>query len=650
MTTLMSVHNQNNVSSGVTLQKPPVNINPADARVQQATQPLITTPVTPQNQTCWSRFVALPAVNRVINAIIWLLKKIFPCLFSAENPQPTPTPVIEKPAEEKPKVKIVTVKLQNISTTNAPPVKPVSMQILLSSPSSPPEPKQSTPLKPQIAPIISSSPVEIPKPITITPPYRPNIILIANSSIKSPTSPPSTPKSSPNTPTSISRSLPFVAPVIPKLSLLSPPAGGMRHLAPAQQSPRKESPMNLNTAPANSSNAIDSTNTTSGTNDGGTARFHYLLRMPSKLKPEGVNKLTDRELYVHEQALRLEMPTNCPDPTAWWELHSIIRDTLHKRILQTLLLDHPTWKQEVDGWTAISAEMQVWIVRLYELYHLNTECVPQIAKLYSHGSPKSTHVPCKKSLGLITKETEIQKTLHSIEELNLTNQNLSKCPDAICLLANLTKLFLANNKLKTAPDISQNTKLKTLSLVENWLTSPPDVRFNPDLEKLYLGANQISTAPEVSRNEKLTELLLSNNPLVQPPDVTQNKELVILDLTSTKLESPPDVRQNPKLEGLYLDNNELTKVDVEKNPKLRFLFLANNQFETPPSILQNPELERMSLSGNYLKAVPDISKNLKLKELNLCTNIMLDKDSVNAIQLLKKGRPNLELHIDIDDA
>lgn len=605
---------------------------PADALVKTAVNPLIRNTLAAKRQTCCQRFAALPVINRVIEAIIWLVKKIFPCLFKNALIEKLTPPLSPKQLASTPKqkVKILTVKLQNV---NPPSTKPVGVKILLSSP----EPKGDIPFsQPTIVSILPTrnsnpSPSLVVNATPNTPPTSTRVVIVARNSVLSPLSPTS-PKSLPTTPQAHKHSRHLSDSGI---SWKSPPGGispigitspklNFRFLAPAQQSPKKDSPRLLN---ASIPDLTSSSDTSEVSAQEGIVKINWLLKMPSNLKPEAVKTLADNELSLYT---RLKKPGGI-DLKGWSDLQTLVKGTLNQRILSKLLIDHPSWKSQIEQWTT-SDENKIWLVNLYELFHLSPKCVPKIASL-------NTHVPSDQSLDLLEHSNIIltQQTLDAIEEISISGQKINKCPEAISLLTNLKKLTLSKNELSIPPDVSKNSQLTMLMITDNPMTAPPDVRFNSKLESLHLSNTKITQAPEVSCNEQLKELILSGNPIGNPPNVSDNAELKTLVITNCNLIKAPDVKNNPKLECLILNKNNLQQAPgVTKNALLRELNLAENQIVVPPDVSRNGKLTILWLSNNKLVTPPDVGHNANLEILNLNDNKLSEPPNVSKNAQLQK--------------
>ena len=157
---------------------------------------------------------------------------------------------------------------------------------------------------------------------------------------------------------------------------------------------------------------------------------------------------------------------------------------------------------------------------------------------------------------ICNKLSKINKKLHldyEIDELymstefDLSRSQLTVIPNEICILTNVTWLFLDHNQLTSIPS--------ELGMLHN-------------LTWLYLNDNQLISIPsELGLLTKLTYLSLSNNKLTSIPS-----ELGLLT----------------KLISIYLNNNQLTSIPGElcALSNLSSIFLAGNQITAIPNELQ----------------------------------------------------------------
>lgn len=221
---------------------------------------------------------------------------------------------------------------------------------------------------------------------------------------------------------------------------------------------------------------------------------------------------------------------------------------------------------------------------------------------------------------------------------------------------NLETLITQHIEITNQLDLSQNTKLKLISLdsVAN-ITYALDLSNQGELEKLTLNGNNIPSL-DLSNNPKLTflglhaditkegegkglisELDLSNNPALKQIvieghqitslDLSNNKKLTNITIRGNNLTSL-DVSMLPELEYLYLESNELREIDVTKNPRLERLEISGNADISSLDISQNPELKELYAQQTSLFFL-DAKNNRKLEILFLDQNPLLGYEIVD---------------------
>jgi len=210
-----------------------------------------------------------------------------------------------------------------------------------------------------------------------------------------------------------------------------------------------------------------------------------------------------------------------------------------------------------------------------------------------------------------------QITLSQITRLNLgasifsgKGKQLSSLPKGIFeKLTNLQELDLSNNQLSSLPEeIGQLTQLEWLDLDHNQLSSLPS---------------------EIGKLVRLRRLYINNNQLTSlPPEIGNLALLIDLQLTDNQLSSlTKEIWKLIKLEWFHLDNNQLTTLspEIEKLTQLIRITLRNNQLSSlPPEIGNMTWLSGLDLSDNQFASRPKEIKNLTKTEIFLKGN-PLDK-------------------------
>ncbi len=194
----------------------------------------------------------------------------------------------------------------------------------------------------------------------------------------------------------------------------------------------------------------------------------------------------------------------------------------------------------------------------------------------------------------------------NLQELYLSDEELTSLPPEIGHLIGLKRLWLHNNQLRSLPpSIGGMVNLLSLDLTHNKLTSlPTSVGGLTSLQYLLLEHNQLtSLPPDIGRLTGLMHLWLAGN-----------------QLTSL----PPSIGGMVNLQKLDLDNNGLTSLPASIGglTGLMHLWLAGNQLTSlPPSIGGLAGLRTLCLYDNKLTSLPpEIGRLIGLRELRLSEN------------------------------
>lgn len=213
-------------------------------------------------------------------------------------------------------------------------------------------------------------------------------------------------------------------------------------------------------------------------------------------------------------------------------------------------------------------------------------------------------------------------TNNTMQELVLSECNITALPLDLGKLTNLKKLDVKGNRLTSLPiTFSNMVNLEHLDLSYfemgirmNKITDlgPGFVNLKK-LKVLNLAGNQLAALPEGFANlTELVELNLSLNKLPGfPQPLTNLTKLKLLDLGLNDAVSIPEGIGNlTNLETLVLDGNFFNKLDK----KIKVL---------PASICQLKNLKVLSLKDNVIEQLPECISNLtKLEKLDLRDNLI----------------------------
>ncbi|KAK2907436.1 podocan [Channa argus] len=218
--------------------------------------------------------------------------------------------------------------------------------------------------------------------------------------------------------------------------------------------------------------------------------------------------------------------------------------------------------------------------------------------------------------------------LHQLQTLNLQNNRLTTEgleDEGFEMLEQLAYLYLANNKLTSAPKVLPPS-LVSADFAANQLTKiyPYTFGHKPKLRSVYL------------HNNKLTDAGL-------PDDVfNASTNLEILTLSSNFLRVVPKNLPS-SLYRLHVKSNKLEKIPAEafhKLPNLRELYLQNNLLSNDgmdnETFSQLSSLECLDLSNNNLSVVPKgLPRNLVLLHLEKNSIRSLPGDALSSVRNLE---------------
>jgi Leucine-rich repeat (LRR) protein len=198
--------------------------------------------------------------------------------------------------------------------------------------------------------------------------------------------------------------------------------------------------------------------------------------------------------------------------------------------------------------------------------------------------------------------------LNNLQELYLTNNNITKLPVTLSNLTNLTRLELDGNRIDSFPNsigqltrlthlhlaandmagtipnnIGNLTRLQEFHLFKNRLTGnlPATIGNLTNLKALFLNDNQLSGNLPVTMGNffNLKELLLQNNQLVGAvPTAFQNlRALTYLNLASNRIESMPTLTALSLLTNCLIDSNRFTFANILPNLGRRYVLSYSGQ-------------------------------------------------------------------------
>ena len=223
---------------------------------------------------------------------------------------------------------------------------------------------------------------------------------------------------------------------------------------------------------------------------------------------------------------------------------------------------------------------------------------------------------------------EAHKEVYEIEDLNLSDKNLTMLPTAFNKFVNLKILSLSNNQLQIVPDLP-NT-LQSLKISNNCLIKLPELNHLNNLSILSAAHNKLNELPSLPVN--LEYLDTSNNNLSVLPDFPANL-WVSINVSNNNLTVLPPLPV--VLEHLEASNNNLIVLPPLLTDFLRYLDISNNQLT---------ELQQLPADLRYL----DISNNQLTKLQHLPADLRYLDISNNQLTELQHLPINLEYLVNLE--
>jgi len=215
------------------------------------------------------------------------------------------------------------------------------------------------------------------------------------------------------------------------------------------------------------------------------------------------------------------------------------------------------------------------------------------------------------------------------QELLIRGTDGSRLPKSYKAFTALKELDLsANIGLSTFPQISKNTRLIKVNLLNNQLTlTDLHAIKNPTLQELNMIGNKIAEVPSSITNfPALKKLVFSNNPIstINPAigKLRELEELAFYNCKLSDLSNGLEELTNLKTIDLYYNQLTTITIDLSKLHNLEILYLSNNNLTAlPENIGELSHLQELYVSHNKLNYLPESLGDLvTLKVLRINNN------------------------------
>ncbi|ORZ06799.1 hypothetical protein BCR41DRAFT_311419 [Lobosporangium transversale] len=215
----------------------------------------------------------------------------------------------------------------------------------------------------------------------------------------------------------------------------------------------------------------------------------------------------------------------------------------------------------------------------------------------------------------------------TLEELDMSFNELTDIPEAIGRLIRLRKLWLFGNRI--GPDLpksmSELTRLRKLDIRQNGILNIDSINNLPSLEELLIDYNSNVTLNNSFKSLTKASLFKCNMTNINIKGTANT--LTFLNMSSNKLSNlaPTLFEHLCSLEVLKLDNNGITSLPetIACLKRLKHLSLSANQLSSiPEEIGQLNSLLELDLHSNCLGELPVAIWRCSLISLNASSNLL----------------------------
>ena len=165
----------------------------------------------------------------------------------------------------------------------------------------------------------------------------------------------------------------------------------------------------------------------------------------------------------------------------------------------------------------------------------------------------------KLACGLTEFPREIFELADTLEELDLSGNQLTTLPDDLPRLTALRVLFCSNNRFTELPAVlGQCSQLSMVGFKANQIQHVPSAALAPSLRWLILTDNRIPQLPaSIGQCTPMQKLMLAGNQLTAlPPELAQCQQLELLRISANQLTHLPDwLLRLPRLAWLACAGN-----------------------------------------------------------------------------------------------
>ncbi len=206
------------------------------------------------------------------------------------------------------------------------------------------------------------------------------------------------------------------------------------------------------------------------------------------------------------------------------------------------------------------------------------------------------------------------------------------------LMPNLTEFHIENEtKLISMSQLSGRTELTSVSLVGCELDSS-DINALGSLTKLQsidLSDNNITSINIVTNLPELQYVFLTNNNIDDISPLSSLSKLLVVDVSQNDITELPDFSSAKSIEALYISKNKLSDLSsIHSAASLVILDVSNNNITNAKNIGKLTKLETLMLANNDITSFDFLSSISKLASLDVSATSMVSTSALAKLPLV----------------
>lgn len=222
-------------------------------------------------------------------------------------------------------------------------------------------------------------------------------------------------------------------------------------------------------------------------------------------------------------------------------------------------------------------------------------------------------------------------SMTGLQELSITNGNLSASLSVLRNLPDLKKITLSGCSISSLADFSAPSATY-LDLSDNAVSDISSLSDMTMLEYVNLSNNAVKDASPLSGMPGLTELNLANNAIDSLSPLSSCTSLTTLDVSGNGLTDLSALQSLAALTSLGASHNTLTNVDALSGcTSLSKLDVSHNKITSLDGVAGLYSITELNFSHNEVTALPDLSGGSELVQIIGDYNQLTDISSLDSL-------------------